>query len=141
MTIEAALRAYLAAQSAITDKVGNKIYVDTAPQEIATPYIIIELSSQQPEYHATGEVNRHVSMFGVRYVGGGRLETDQYKNSRDLSLIVRPYLSGFQGLWDTMEIASCMIQRETPTVEFPMNGQEMGPASYTHDLRVWHGNE
>ena len=141
MTIEAALRAYLAAQSAITDVVGRNIYVDTAPQEIAPPYIIIELSQQQPEYHMGGEASVHMSMLSVRYVGQGRLEPEQYKSSRDLSLIVRPFLSGFQGLWDTMQVSSCMIGNETPTVEPPLNGQEMGPASYTHDLKVWHAGE
>ena len=56
MTPEGAVRAQLLATAAVTALVSTRVYLDTAPQGIATSYLLVRAIDEPRDYHLRGEV-------------------------------------------------------------------------------------
>lgn len=94
--IEDALRTKLLANTAITNIIGQRIYVLQAPQSIDLPYVVYLIVSNTPEYTAnciTDNVVIQYSVFAKSYV-----------QARTIANLIRSELEPFFGEIDGISV-------------------------------------
>lgn len=90
--IEDILRNKLLTNATLTNLVGNRIFVQEAPQGVQVPYIVYLIVSVSPEYcqnYESDEITIQYSVFAQKYA-----------DARNIAGLIRQELSGFSGVLD-----------------------------------------
>jgi len=110
MHIETALKAYLKAQSGITDICGQRIYFASAPQSVIAPYLVLsKISSPRSMTHdgpdGMTDARFQLSAFAKKY-----------GDAKELIVAVQDALSGYKGTMGGeggIVVACCTYDDET----------------------------
>lgn len=127
--IESELFSYLTAQTTVTDYVANRIYPDTAPENVTSPFIVFGKT----------DTNREYTLTSANAICTARFQMDVLANTRlTCELIVeaiRLSTDGFQGNWGTtfVHLSKC----DSESVGFDLlDGKDTGIHRASFDLIV-----
>ncbi len=133
-TAEDGLRAYLVAQTAITDLLSttNSIRTDKEPQEGKRPFIRIELLDLDPD----------LSSVGANRFGESRIllhcEAKSRTVARNISEQIRLKIHGFQGIMGTVPIRVLIVNSIRDRDSGLFSGKEEGTPAVIMDISVLH---
>jgi hypothetical protein len=134
MSLRADLYAYLAAQSAVTDLVGTRIYPEwNASGNETLPYVVYTLISESRDPHlgsASGLVRSTVQI-------------DVYAaTTRSMDAVadaIRGELDGFRGTWnESTVVRECHLESRRNGHETDGQAGNVGVFRASLDYRIWH---
>ncbi len=107
--ILADLTTHLLSFTDITNKIGNRVYINRAPAKKATPYIILGTVSGDTPYSLQGEIGVTQSLLQVTV--WERDPNGPFK-ANEVAELVRDKVSGWRGNWDQTFVSDCSLQGE-----------------------------
>lgn len=134
--ILADLRSHLLSFVDLTNKIGDRVYINRAPDKTPTPYMIVSMVSGDVPYSLQGEVGTVQPMIQIAVWErdpNGPFKADQ------VAELVRDKLSGWRGNWGDTFVCDCSLQSEPIALEEP---PEDGSGNWWHavnqDYKVTH---
>lgn len=103
------LKTHLLGKVGLTSKIGERIYINRAPDRTAFPYILASVVSGQPAYSLAGETGTAQPIIQITAWArdpNGPFQADQ------VAELVRDKISGFRGSWGNTFVSSCILQNE-----------------------------
>ena len=125
------LRTLLAAQSAITNVVSSRIYVNKAPQKAQLPYVILtQLGSE--EYKSIDQTTGTLRMLTIDI----DCKAKTFVESETLGNAVRTFIDDYAGAAGSYTIGAVLMNDETHDYEPPSDGSDNGVHVVTLDLDI-----
>lgn len=106
MSLEADIYTYLAAQTALTDLVGTRIYMMNAPQNTAFPYVVYRKVAASPDYAMGGQSGLQQAWFEFF------VYDDLYATVLAVVEQLRQELSGYHGTMGTTVVDWVTLEGE-----------------------------
>lgn len=132
MAFEAGLKTYLDSKTAITNIVGTRIYLDTAPQGVTSPYLIYQEVDSQTEHHMTGASALRGATYQFDCYASGSLQVKQLADS------VRQSLDGYRGAMGSETVRMCHLTSSNGAPITAEDGEEQGLKLVTLDFDIWY---
>lgn len=127
--IESDLYTYLNTQSTITALVSTRIFPDTAPEKVVSPFIVFGKTDAGREYTLRGASDICTARFQLDVIATSRLICETIVEA------IRLKTDGFQGNWGSTYIHLCKLDSES--VGFDLyDGKDTGLHRSSFDVVV-----
>lgn len=131
------LKAHLLDKVDLTSKIGDRFFVNRAPERTEFPYILASVVSGQPAYSLAGETGTTQPIIQITAWArdpNGPFQADQ------VAELVRDKISGFRGSWNGTFVSSCILQNEPLSYsEEPDDDSDNHFHAVQADYQVTHG--
>lgn len=130
------LKTHLTGFTDITDKIGERVYINRAPSKTRTPYVIVSTVSGEPQYALSGEAGIAQAIVQVSV-------WDQDPNgvfvADEVAELIRDKMSGWRGSWGDTYVSGCTLTNE-PTAygDNPADSSDDWWHTVQQDFRVTH---
>ncbi len=125
--IEQAIRDTLVADSDVTALVGSRVHFAQAPQDVASPYIVLtKISGVRDHAHdgATGLAHARIQLSAF---------ATTYYEAKQIVQAAQDVLQAYSGLMGTVQVDSCLYENETDMFETDTRLYHV-----TSDYVIWH---
>jgi hypothetical protein len=104
--IEHAIRSLLANNEELTAIVGDRIYYVTAPEKVATPYLVLSKVSALRDHVHSGPAGLASVRMQVSIIA------DTYLGTKEIATLIQTTLQGFRGQSESMDIDGIFYMNE-----------------------------
>lgn len=133
MTVEEAVRGYLAATAGVTTLVGQRVYQLRLPQNFTPPAVRIHLISEPKDYHLRGPNNTTRSRVQVDSIDVESSGTDPYADANAVATAVDDALSGVPFTYSGFEVTGSFRINRMAMYE----SEELRLVRIIQDYYVW----
>lgn len=134
MSIETALRSYLATKDVIIAQVSTRVFAQIAKKSASLPYITFNTITERHEHHLAGAAGLAEATIQIDVWSATLAKRDSTANA------VRNALDGFTGSMgsELLKVRNCVLQNRANFMEPEGKGREKPIFRASMDFSIWH---
>ena len=135
--IEFALSKYLRSIPAITDLIGDRVFISRRPANYSSKkvHVTLERIATRRRYALAGEIDCAMPVVRLDIWSQG---ANAQREVFEVFEAIRCEISSYRGTWGDTEVLACSYQNEGVDTIFPVNRSDKWTFSYGADLRITH---